>query len=173
MDAACPNGCPLSVPSMRYVSILILTCVYAFLPAADPFRIQVKTDNPGTSGPTQFTLPLYPGETYNCTIDWGDGTTPQVITTSTSPTHTYASAGTYSISISENTASGGFPRIYFNSGGDPLKLLLLQQWGDGHWTSFFGAFTDCQLLQITATDHATARTTTVTTSVVPGKTAAA
>ncbi len=159
--ATCLATCPSRlVAPMKYVNIFIIACLCAFLPAAE-FRIQVKTDNAGNSGDTQFTLPLFAAETYNCTINWGDGTTPQVITTSTSPTHTYTTAGTYTIGISENTGSGGFPRIYFNNSGDRLKLLQLQQWGDVHWTSFAGAFYGCENLVITATDHGSARTSTV------------
>jgi hypothetical protein len=42
-----------------------------------PFITTWKTDNlsAGSSTATQVTLPLVAGRTYNCTVDWGDGTT--------------------------------------------------------------------------------------------------
>jgi hypothetical protein len=36
---------------------------------ADDFVITVKTDYAGTSGSTQFTIPTYPGKTYNYNVD--------------------------------------------------------------------------------------------------------
>jgi len=127
--------------------------------AHDPALIfTVKTDNVGTSNDDQFTLPLLAGKTYSCDIDWGDDTSTHQIN-DTSPTHTYAAgAGTYTISI-----IGTCPSIYFNNGGDKLKFLSLQNWGDVVWAeimkSFFGcanyisSATDAGYAQITATDY--------------------
>ncbi|GAB5472410.1 MAG: hypothetical protein Mars2KO_05090 [Maribacter sp.] len=110
-----------------------------------PFITRWKTDNPGTSGPNQITIPTFPGETYNYTVDWGDGTTSTGVTGTIA--HTYATAGTYEVSI-----SGQFPRIYFNGGGDAQKLLAVLQWGDRLWGSMEGAFHGCVNLDVTATD---------------------
>ncbi len=145
---------------MKILTLLLL-CLSSFLVASEPFRIKVTTSLAGTSSNTQFSLPLYPSETYNFTVNWGDSTAAQVITTSTSPTHTYAAAGTYTISITENTPTAGFPRIYFNNDGDRLKLVELVQWGGVHWSSFESAFSGCSNLLITGPDHATARTEAV------------
>ena len=102
---------------------------------ADAFQLVVKTDNTGTSNDDQFTLPLKAAETYDCTIYWGDGTT-TAQSTDSSPTHTYAAgAGTYTVSV-----SGTFPAVYFNVGGDRLKVLELKNWGTQAWTTFFSAF---------------------------------
>ena len=110
------------------------------------FKITVKTDNAGTSSSNQFTLPLRAGQTYNAVIDWGDGTT-TTQTTSTSPTKTYSSAGTYQISI-----TGTFPSIYFNNGGDRRKLLSIDNWGDITWLKLDYAFYGCTNMVGTFTD---------------------
>ena len=129
--------------------------------AADPaFTIVVNTGLPGTSANNQFTLPLRLGVAYNFTVDWGDSVT-EVITSSTSPTHTYAGPpGTRTVKITENVA-GGFSQIFFGRSGDCLKLTQIANWGDVHWRNFQQAFTGCSNLVITAADAASARTGTV------------
>lgn len=67
-------------------------------------------------------------------------------------THTYATPGTYTVSI-----SGAFPRIYFNAGSflpdkDSKKILTVEQWGDVAWTSMRSAFSGCEFLRINALD---------------------
>lgn len=115
------------------------------------FIMLVKTDNAGTSASDQFTIPTS-GTGYNYDVDWGDGNTDIGLTSGT--THTYASAGTYTIKI-----SGDFPAIYFNNLGDKLKLLEIQNWGTIAWNvpartygSFRESFEGCTNLEITATD---------------------
>ena len=67
--------------------------VYPFV-----FKITTTTTN------TVFTTPLadYGGLTPNLIISWGDSTSSPLITSSTSVNriHTYAAAGTYTVSIS-------------------------------------------------------------------------
>ena len=122
-----------------------------------PFQITVKTDNTGTSNDDQFTLPLNTGETYDCWIFWGDSTSTHQ-TTTTSPTHTYAAgAGIYQISI-----TGTFPAIQFNAGGDCLKVVSFDNWGDVVWSTFYNAFYGCANMEMLATDGATAQTNSVT-----------
>ena len=119
---------------------------YRFASAQEEFIILVKTDNAGTSASDQFTIPTSVG-TYNYDVDWGDGTTDTGVTGTI--THTFAGgAGTYTVKI-----SGTFPRIYFNNGGDRLKLLEIQNWGTIAWGpdvrfSFYG----CSNMVLTATD---------------------
>lgn len=145
---------------MKNIAILLLTWFCSLHAASAPFQIKIKTDNPGASASNQFILPLRPLATYDFTVAWGDGSS-QIVTSYGDVTHTYGTPGTYTISISENTP-GGFPRIYFNSAYDHLKLLELTAWGDVHWQSFESAFSGCANLVITATDHASANTATVT-----------
>ncbi len=82
-------------------------------------QFDVKTDNAGTSNSDQITLPFLTGGTFDCVVDWGDGNT-DTITTYNDPawTHTYSAAGTYTVTI-----TGEVGRMYFNNGGDCLKLV--------------------------------------------------
>jgi surface protein len=110
------------------------------------FTFSVKTDNAGTSSSTQFKYPTISGGSYNCVVDWGDGNTSTITTyNDTAWTHTYSSAGTYTIKI-----SGVCTGIFMN--GDNLKWLTISNWGifnpgnSGNW------FLNCSNLTITATD---------------------
>jgi surface protein len=109
------------------------------------FVISVKTDNPGTSLANQFTVPTT-GIGYAYTIQTSDG---QTITANTGDkTITFPSAGTYDLKI-----TGNFPRIYFNNGGDRLKLIDIKNWGIIFWTSMENAFFGCNsITTLTATD---------------------
>ena len=86
---------------------------------------------------------------YNYTVDWGDGTT----TTDHigNATHVYEKTGTHTISI-----RGAFPRIFFaNSGNDNAnrsKIISVDQWGTGEWTTMDRAFYGCYNLQGQASD---------------------
>jgi len=93
------------------------------IPAVPSFTMEVKSDNVGTSTDSQFTIPVTAG-TYLYDYTTSDGQSGTGLTGAT--TITFASgAGTYEIYI-----TGTFPRIYFNNGGDKLKLLRVLEWGD-------------------------------------------
>ena len=68
-------------------------------PLGKPIIQEISDDN-------QITIPTFPGETYNYSVDWGDGTTSENVAGDI--THTYEAPGTYTIEI-----SGDFPRIFF------------------------------------------------------------
>lgn len=108
-----------------------------------------KTNNAGISASNQVQLPFVASGTYNCTVYWGDGTSDVITTWNQAQTlHTYASPGTYKISIT-GTCHG----FAFNSGGDCLKLLNISKWDIlrlGNDTSYFAG---CINLTITATDN--------------------
>ena len=110
-----------------------------------PFITTWKTDNPGASEDNQITIPTFPGEAYNYSVDWGDGSSDSGVTGGI--THTYPAAGTYTVSI-----SGDFPRIYVNKGGDRRKIVTIDQWGKGTWTSMELAFAGCSNLDVVAQD---------------------
>ncbi|MBI9045471.1 MAG: BspA family leucine-rich repeat surface protein [Anaerolineaceae bacterium] len=119
----------------------------------DDFVITVKTDNQGSSTNTQFTIPTYSGDTYNYNVDCDNDGSDEVTEATGSYTCNYASADTYTIRIKDNVGDGtGFPHIYFNDSGDKLKLLTIEQWGTGKWTSMADAFEGCQNLNSSATD---------------------
>ncbi|TRX58666.1 BspA family leucine-rich repeat surface protein [Fulvivirga sp. M361] len=83
--------------------------------------------------------------TYNYNVDWGDGSTSSNQTGGAS--HTYATAGTYTVSI-----TGLFPAIYFFNKGDKDKIRTITQWGDNSWKSMRDAFRGCSMLTYAASD---------------------
>lgn len=104
-----------------------------------PLVFRVKTDNPGVSDSKSFTIPTRNGYAYNYTVAWGDGSVDTGVTGSI--THTYDTPGEKTIRI-----SGVFSKFYFNNGGDRLKLLSIDAWGNVQYSSnnnmersFYGA----------------------------------
>ncbi len=100
------------------------------------FEFTVTTTTPNET----FTIPCQNFGTFNATIDWGDGGPTSSITTYNDAdlAHTYASAGDHQISI-----TGTFPNIYFNNGGDKLKVKSVEDLGDVGWVSLSRAFRGC------------------------------
>lgn len=107
-----------------------------------------------------FALPCS-GSGYNAVVDWGDGKSEIISGTPGSVSHTYGSTGPYVVSIKERVP-GGFPLIYFNNGGDKLKVIDIVQFGRNKWTALNAAFHGCANLKISATDAAGANTRAVT-----------
>jgi surface protein len=107
-----------------------------------------KTDNAGISASNQITLPLESSGTYNFTVDWGDGSKNTITTwNDANATHTYASAGTYTVTI-----NGTITGFRFGDGGDKLKITNISQFGNlklGNNASYFSGAAN---LTITATD---------------------
>ncbi|PKQ66539.1 hypothetical protein BZG01_10970, partial [Labilibaculum manganireducens] len=79
--------------------------------------------------------------TYNYNVDWGDGIVDSGYTKNAS--HTYVSAGTYTLKI-----SGAFPQIYLFFSGEEKKIKTIEQWGDVVWESMDHSFFDCSNLTI-------------------------
>ncbi len=98
-----------------------------------------------TSANESITIPTFPGETYDYSVDWGDGNSASNQTGNS--THFYATPGTYTVKI-----SGLFPRIYFNNSGDRMKIQSIEQWGTNPWNSMNAAFAGCDNLVSYATD---------------------
>lgn len=144
---------------MRYFSIAVFfVCFFTFLPSitqanitTDDFVTTWDTENTGTSASNQITIPGT-GAGYNYSIYWeslSSSTVTGTIATSTaaSQTITFPEPGEYKVAI-----KGIYPRIYFNNGGDKLKLLTVEQWGSPAWTSMASAFYGCANLTVPATD---------------------
>jgi hypothetical protein len=117
---------------------------------SDDFIFTVKTDNAGTSTDTQFTIPTSTSgitQAFLYDIETSDG---QSITGVTgNHTITFPSAGEYEVKI-----IGSFPYMYFNNGGDKLKILDIKNFGIYALgaTRQQGAFFGCVNMTITAID---------------------
>ena len=130
--------------------ILLFSRKHSVTPIDERFIITVKTDNAGTSGTNQFTIPTSASgitQAFNYDIETSDGQTITGVTGN--HTITFPSAGTYDIYI-----SGSFPYIYFNNGGDRQKLLDVKNFGIYALgsTSQDSAFYGCSNMVISATD---------------------
>lgn len=102
------------------------------------FIMEIKTDNAGTSGTNQFTIPTRIGSTYNYDLHTSDGQSALGLTGN--HTITFPAAGNYDIYI-----SGTFPQFIFDNGGDCLKVLDIKNWGFYPTGSDqFNAFRGCQ-----------------------------
>ena len=121
-----------------------------------PFAFTANTNNisTGSSTATQFKLPLTTSTGLNIVVDWGDATTSTITNhLDAAVTHTYASAGTYSISI-----TGTLPGWQFNNTGDRLKILNISSYGVLNITTN-SIFRGCTNLISNATDAPTITTT--------------
>jgi surface protein len=104
-----------------------------------------------TTSPQDFTIPTTSGtgNSYNCTVDWGDGTPQSLITSAADAdkTHSYAAAGTYIIKI-----SGTIVGFIFNNGGSKTLIKDIKHWGQLKFTNEEHIFYGCTNLTISATD---------------------
>jgi surface protein len=130
-------------------AVLVLASLFLFSVAqaasSDHFVIEVTITD---GGDTTFTIPTFPGETYNYDVDWDNDQTFEDTANTGDATHDFTTTGTYTVRI-----DGTFPRIYFNNTGDKLKLTDVSQWGTGTWTSMGSAFYGATNLEVTATDE--------------------
>ena len=94
-----------------------------------------------TAGET-ITLPYEAAGTYSGTIDWGDSTTS--VNSYANRTHTYATAGTKTISITGVTT--GFT---FNNTGSRLNIRTITNWGSLRLGNTTGYFYGCSNLTLT------------------------
>jgi surface protein len=99
-----------------------------------------------TTGSSEtVTLPYYDSGTYDGIIDWGDGNTS--VNSYVNRTHTYATPGDYTITISGNCVGWG--------GGSVLKIIEITQWGSkfrlGNNGSYFYGCSNLVLTGLTDT----------------------
>ena len=107
-----------------------------------------KTDNGRITAPTQITLPLVEGGTYNFEVNWGDGQKNIISNWDNSDKiHNYATPGTYTVSL-----FGIYDRISFVNYDSYEKIIDISQWGHNKWKTMESAFDSCYNLQISATD---------------------
>lgn len=96
-----------------------------------------------TTAPNEtITIPCNNVGTFNAVIDWGDGSSSTITAYNDAGlAHVYASSGDKQIKI-----TGDFPNIYFNNGGDRIKLKAVR-YGNSHLiTSLVRAFASCNAL---------------------------
>jgi surface protein len=151
--SSCHSRCGSSVPrgaARQLLTVAFFLLVPTILWGQAPFVTTWKTDNPGTSGSDQITIPTTLG-VYNYDVAWEEVGNPANSGTSGpftgNATITFPSPGTYQVSI-----TGVFPRIFFPGAGDPQKILTIEQWGDNAWTSMTGAFYGASNVTYNATD---------------------
>ncbi len=83
---------------------------------------------------------------YN--VDWGDGTFSSDVTSTIS--HTYTSAGTYTVKV-----TGNMPSIFYGNNIDPsikARLQTIEQWGTQKWSHLSTSFAGCTNLKLNAID---------------------
>ena len=105
-------------------------------PSEPAFVIRVKTDNAGTSASNQFRLPL---GAQTCDVTTSEQT---LLAQTGTVLLSWAVAGSYDIYIT------GLTTIETSSGGDPLKLIEVKNWGTSSWNSFVRAFNNCSNLTL-------------------------
>lgn len=130
----------------NYPLLLIILIASAGLAQNRPF---ITTWEVGENGLLTIIIPTE-GTGYDYSVDFGDGTLLNNQTGTVS--HTYAEAGTYTVSI-----NGDFPRICYGCDAGlhtPSFLLIrsVEQWGDIQWQSMERAFYNCHNLIVNATD---------------------
>ena len=93
-----------------------------------------------TTASETFTIPCQNVGTFNAVIDWGDNSDHSTITAYNDAdlAHVYNSPGDHVIRI-----TGTFPNIYFNNGGDKLKVKSVENFGEVGWTRADEAFYGC------------------------------
>jgi len=113
-----------------------------------------------TASDGSITIPTDTSDSdYDFDIDWGDGTTETITGVDPDPSHTYNSAGTYTVEISTGGSGKAFPHIFLDAGflgdGDETnaeKLQSIDQWGSVEWQSMERAFAGASNLTYGATD---------------------
>ncbi|MFZ1748670.1 MAG: BspA family leucine-rich repeat surface protein, partial [Saprospiraceae bacterium] len=131
------------ISTLKCILIIILFQVSM---TAQSFITTWNTSNPGTSNNTSITIPTGTGA-FNYDVDWNNDGVFDQLGLAAGVTHNFGVAGIYTIRI-----RGNFPSIYFNNGGDKLKIIDIKAWGTISWSSMKGAFHGCTNLTCTATD---------------------
>ncbi len=107
-----------------------------------PPDIFVTTWNTSLGPGTTVTLAL--AGTVNATIDWGDGTPVETVTTQ-GPVHTYTTDGIYTVSVTGSVTA--YNSLYNGGGlGELAKLLSVDNWGQLGFSSMHYAFFRCSNL---------------------------
>lgn len=100
-----------------------------------------------TDADLRVELPVPHGFNYDFVVDWGDGASGQVTAwDDEDATHTYAQAGTYTITISGLVEAWSFWKVPHSRD----MIITVNDLGSVGWRSFFGAFLACKNLTLVA-----------------------
>ena len=113
--------------TMKKATILIFILFTSFVLKAQ----MILEYNTNLSAGTEITIPL---DGTTATVDWGDGSTPEDFNSPTNISHTYATDGIYTVSITGNVAHYGSYMV------DNNKLTKVLDFGDIGITDFSYAF---------------------------------
>jgi hypothetical protein len=119
------------------------------IPKNPPFKMTVRTTAPAHD----FVLPFHPDGTYNCQVEWDDGTPATTVTAGKGAalTHRYAIPGDYQITI-----IGTMTHIDFNASASASDLISIDAWGDTGLTNAYRGFNGCtNLVSVCAGDRST------------------
>jgi surface protein len=114
----------------------------------DKFVTLWTTEIEGIADTTSISLPLEDTGTYNFLVDWGDGTS-DTITSSSQRQHTYTVPGEYIVTIS-GTIVGWCCGC---AGEDCVKLTQVSQWGQLQLGNSGAYFAVAYFMQVTAVDE--------------------
>ena len=128
---------PVTRPVVARVNEFIGGEEAPFVPPAEWVSIH---DTNLRSGSTTVEL-NFSASTGNRTIDWGDGTV-QVVNTAL-PSHTYATDGIYTVTVSGGVTTRLGQRSTAPNAGWTQTLIEVVSWGTLGWTSFQEAFRGC------------------------------
>ncbi len=123
----------------EYTVISLGMIQITYIPHLVPFIFTMRTSSVNES----ISLPLVSGSSYSFNVNWGDGSTGTVNSSSSSEAiHTYTQAGDHQILI-----SGLCERFFFEGHKDRNKLISIENLGKNGWKSFHSAFQDCKNLE--------------------------
>ncbi|MCD8287801.1 MAG: BspA family leucine-rich repeat surface protein [Porphyromonadaceae bacterium] len=106
-------------------------------PEGDPLVLEYTLDEAGT-----ITLPI--AGTVDATVDWGDGSDYESVTTA-NPTHTYSAAGSYTVKVYGSVTN--LKSSTFATASNPdLTLTAVTSWGSLGLTDLQYAFQYCEAL---------------------------
>ncbi|WNB18553.1 BspA family leucine-rich repeat surface protein [Marivirga arenosa] len=114
----------------------------------EPFTAVFNTENTGVSADNQLQLPTAGGPFILEWEDVNDPTSKGIDTTSNAVLLDLPHPGTFRIKI-----TGDLSELKFADGGDKLKLIDLESWGDIFWQNLDSAFMGCANMVYTATDY--------------------
>ena len=123
--------------------------------SAFEFDIDTAQTVTGSTNADQYRLPLMSTGTYNFTVNWGDGQSNSIATwNQADATHTYATAGLYSISITgtiDHVSWASQDGTTVTQANDRKKIKDITDWGSAVIYLNEYVFFDCENMDITTT----------------------